>query len=301
MHLEGVLFFPVTPFGGDGRLAEEMLARHVDQGVTKGAGGVFAACGTGEFHALDADEYERVVRVAVETTAGRVPVLSGAGGSLPYARECARRAAAAGADGLLVMPPYLVSAPPEGVARYVRELAAATDLPLIVYLRGNARLTPDAAAGLAGLPNVVGFKDGIGDIDLFQRILLAVRRATDRELLFINGLPTAEMTAHAYRGLGVPLYSSAVYGFLPEVALAFYRALTGGDDKLAQRLLTEFYRPLVELRDQVPGYAVALIKAGVTLRGIDAGSVRPPLVDPTPEHIARLERLIAKGLEIAGC
>jgi len=68
MHLKGVLFFPVTPFGADGRLAEEMLARHVDQGVAKGAGGVFAACGTGEFHALDADEYERVVRVAVETT-----------------------------------------------------------------------------------------------------------------------------------------------------------------------------------------------------------------------------------------
>ncbi|GII55117.1 putative 5-dehydro-4-deoxyglucarate dehydratase [Planotetraspora thailandica] len=301
MRLDGVLFFPVTPFSADGTLDEAALRLHVEAGVAAGAGGVFAACGTGEFHALALEEYERVVRIAVEATAGRVPVLSGAGGPLPFAQACAGAAARAGADGLLVLPPYLVAAPPAGLVRYMREVCAATDLPAIVYQRGNARFTPRTAAELATEPKIIGFKDGIGDLDLLQRIILAVRQATDREFAFFNGLPTAEMTVPAYRGLGVNLYSSAVFCFVPEVALAFHRAVTTGDGEMTRRLLTEFYRPLVELRDLVPGYAVSLVKAGVTLRGLDAGLVRPPLVDAAPEHVTRLKDLVATGLEIVSC
>ncbi|WP_433497381.1 5-dehydro-4-deoxyglucarate dehydratase [Sphaerimonospora sp. CA-214678] len=301
MRLDGVLFFPVTPFAADGTLNEDALRRHVERGVDAGAGGVFAACGTGEFNSLGLDEYERVVRIAVEATAGRVPVFSGAGGALPFARDCARIAERSGADGLLLLPPYLVNAPASGLVRYVREIASASVLPSIVYQRGNARFTPESAAEIAGLPGVVGFKDGLGDLDLLQRITLAVRQATDREFMFFNGLPTAEMTAQAYRGLGVNLYSSAVFCFVPEISLGFHKAVTAGDDDLVRRLLTGFYRPFVELRDLVPGYAVALVKAGVALRGLDAGPVRPPLVDAAPEHVARLEELIASGLEIVGC
>ncbi|MBB6078761.1 dihydrodipicolinate synthase/N-acetylneuraminate lyase [Streptomyces paradoxus] len=116
---------------------------------------------------------------------------------------------------------------------------------------------------------------------------------------FFNGLPTAEMTAPAYRGVGVELYSSAVFAFAPEIALAFHRALADGDDALVSRLLDEFYGPLVALRDEVPGYAVSLVKAGVTLRGLDVGGVRAPLLDPAPEHIARLAKLLDHGLEVA--
>ncbi|GAA3215194.1 5-dehydro-4-deoxyglucarate dehydratase [Nonomuraea helvata] len=300
MRLDGVLFFPVTPFDADGDLAEPALARHVAEGVAAGAGGVFTACGTGEFNALDLDEYTRVVAVSVASAAGRLPVFSGAGGPLPAARAIARAAAAQGADGLLLMPPYLVSGPPAGLVRYVREVAASVDLPVVIYQRGTARFSPSAVAELAELPNVVGFKDGLGDFDLLQRIILTVRRSTRKDFTFFNGLPTAELTVPAYRGLGVSLYSSAVFAFAPEIALAFYKAITGGDEVLTQRLLTEFYLPLVELRDLVPGYAVSLVKAGVRMRGLEVGGVRAPLVDPAPEHLECLERIIAKGLEIAG-
>ncbi|NUP24526.1 MAG: 5-dehydro-4-deoxyglucarate dehydratase [Nonomuraea sp.] len=301
MRLDGVLFFPVTPFGADGAVAGTVLAQHVSDGVAAGAGGVFAACGTGEFNALDLDDYTRVVATSVAATAGRVPVFGGAGGPLPTAVALARAAAANGADGLLLLPPYLVSAPPDGLVRYVREVAAASPLPVIIYQRGNARFSPAAVAELAGLPNVIGFKDGLGDLDLLQRIILTVQAAAPAgEFTFFNGLPTAELTVPAYRGLGVSLYSSAVFAFAPEIALAFHKAVTGGDEVLVQRLLTGFYLPLVELRDLVPGYAVSLVKAGVRLRGLDVGGVRPPLVDPAPEHVAVLERITAKGLEIAG-
>ncbi|TDD20610.1 5-dehydro-4-deoxyglucarate dehydratase, partial [Nonomuraea diastatica] len=300
MRLDGVLFFPVTPFGADGGLAEPALARHVAAGVAAGAGGVFTACGTGEFSALDLDEYTRVMAVSVRAADGRVPVFGGAGGPLPAAKAIARAAAAQGADGLLLMPPYLVTGPASGLVQYVREVAEAGGLPVIIYQRGTARFTPGAVAELAKVPNVIGFKDGLGDFDLLQRIILTVRSSTDKPFTFFNGLPTAELTVPAYRGLGVNLYSSAVFAFAPEISLAFYKAVTGGDEVLVQRLLTHFYLPLVELRDLVPGYAVSLVKAGVRIRGLDVGGVRPPLVDPSPEHVASLERLITTGLEIAG-
>lgn len=238
MRLDGVLFFPVTPFGLDGAVAGEVLAEHVARGVAAGAGGVFTACGTGEFNALDLDDYTEAVTASVAATAGRVPVFAGAGGTLPAARAVARAAAANGADGLLLMPPYLVTAPAGGLVRYVLEVSEAGGLPVIIYQRGTARFSPAAVAELAQAQNVIGFKDGLGDFDLLQRIILTVRQATDRPFTFFNGLPTAELTVPAYRGLGVRLYSSAAFAFAPEVALAFHRAVTGGDEELTRRLLT---------------------------------------------------------------
>ncbi|MEU1005217.1 5-dehydro-4-deoxyglucarate dehydratase [Streptomyces tibetensis] len=300
MKFHGVLFFPVTPFAADGSLDEERLAQHIESGVAAGAGGVFVACGTGEFHALSTEEIERATRVAVQTTAGRVPVLAAAGGPTPVARDQAARVERAGADGILLLPPYLVSAPQQGLVRYVEEVIAATNLPVVFYQRGTARLSAETAAEIAALPGVVGLKDGIGDIERMHRIVRAVRAVPGTEdFQFFNGLPTAEMTAPAYQGIGVELYSSAVFAFAPEIALAFHRALAEDDDALVSRLLDEFYGPLVALRDEVPGYAVSLVKAGVTLRGLDVGGVRAPLLDPTPEHIARLAELLDHGLEVA--
>ena len=301
MKFHGVLFFPVTPFAADGSLDEERLAQHIESGVAAGAGGVFVACGTGEFHALSAEEVERATRVAVTTTAGRVPVLAAAGGPAPVARDQATRVERAGADGILLLPPYLVSAPQQGLVRYVEEVITATDLPVVFYQRGTARLTAETAAEIAALPGVVGLKDGIGDIERMHRIVRAVRAVPGTEdFQFFNGLPTAEMTAPAYQGVGVQLYSSAVFAFAPEIALAFHRALAEDDDALVSRLLDEFYGPLVALRDEVPGYAVSLVKAGVTLRGLDVGGVRAPLLDPTPDHVARLSKLLDHGLEVVG-
>jgi hypothetical protein len=118
------------------------------------------------------------------------------------------------------------------------------------------------------------------------------------DFLLLNGLPTAELTALAYRGIGVTAYSSAVFCFAPEIALGFNRALRAGDVATLARYLDGFYRPLAELRDLGAGYAVSLIKAAVRLRGLDAGSVRPPLTDPPPEHLDRLAAIIDRGLAL---
>jgi 5-dehydro-4-deoxyglucarate dehydratase len=128
-----------------------------------------------------------------------------------------------------------------------------------------------------------------------------VRAVTDalapsgKPFQFFNGLPTAEVSQQAYRAIGVTLYSSATFAFAPELALAFYEALERGDEDTVAALLREFFHPLVRLRDTVPGYAVSLIKAGVTMEGLDAGPVRAPLIMPSPEDLAALGRIIDAG------
>ena len=295
LSFTGVLFFPVTPFDSDDRVATDVLERHVATGVENAAGAVFAACGTGEFHALSVSEYSTVVSHAVRATAGRVPVVGGAGGSIGNARAYAAAAESAGADALLVLPPYLVGAPQAGLVAYVEALAASTRLPLIVYHRGNAQFTADSIARLLDNPSVIGVKDGTGDIAAAQQFVLAARRSGRDDVLFFNGLLTAELSQAAYRAIGVPLYSSAAFAMAPEIANAFYRAYRDGDEVARVRLLDGFYEPLVKLRDEVPGFAVSLIKAGLRLGGLDVGPVRPPLVDPDPAQLDRLARILEHG------
>ncbi|MFK4103005.1 5-dehydro-4-deoxyglucarate dehydratase [Streptomyces sp. NPDC019531] len=291
----GPLFFPVTAYGPDGSVDLAVYRAHIRRGVDMGAAAVFACCGTGEFHALTPEEFEVCVRAAVEETAGRVPVVAGAGYGTALAVRYARLAETAGADGLLAMPPYLVVAGQEGLLRHYREVAAATALPVIVYQRDNAVFTPETAVELARTEGIIGLKDGLGDLDLMQRIVSAVRTEGPGDFLYFNGLPTAEQTQLAYQAIGVPLYSSAVFCFAPEIALAFHRALIDGDRATAERLLDGFYRPFVELRARGRGYAVALVKAGVRLRGLDVGEVRPPLHEPGEDHVKQLTEIIERG------
>jgi 5-dehydro-4-deoxyglucarate dehydratase len=291
----GPLFFPVTAFAPDGSVDLDAYRTHVRRGVEAGAAAVFACCGTGEFHALTPEEFAQCVRAAVEETGGRVPVVAGAGYGTALAVRYARLAHEAGADGLLAMPPYLVVAGQEGLLRHYREVAAATPLPVIVYQRDNAVFTPRTVVELARTDGIIGLKDGLGDLDLMQRTVSAVRTEAPGDFLYFNGLPTAEQTQLAYHGIGVTLYSSAVFCFAPEIALAFHRALATGDETTAHRLLDGFYRPFVELRAQGRGYAVSLVKAGVRLRGLDVGEVRPPLHEPGEDHVKQLAQVIERG------
>jgi 5-dehydro-4-deoxyglucarate dehydratase len=295
MNFDGILFFPVTPFDADGGVDTALLRSHVATALDHAPGGVFPACGTGEFHALSAEEAATVVRTAVEVVDHRVPVVAGTGGPLGQATALARSAADAGADALLVLPPYLVGGPQAGLVAYVEAVAAASPLPVVIYHRGTAQYAVDSVRRLAQNPKVIGFKDGIGDVGLAQQIVRAVVEAGRTDFAFFNGLLTAELTQGAYRGIGIPLYSSAAFAMIPEVANAYYRAYLDGDEERRLALLDGFYAPLVRLRDEVPGFGVSLVKAGLRLGGLPVGGVRAPLIDPSPKQEERLAEILAAG------
>ncbi|MGC5005459.1 5-dehydro-4-deoxyglucarate dehydratase [Streptomyces sp. DT203] len=291
----GVLSFPLTSFHDDGSLDLDGFRAYVAAQIDASPGAVFPACGTGEFFSLDEDEYRDVVTAAVEAAAGRVPVVAGVGYGWAQAARFARIAEEAGADALLVLPHYLVAAPQDGLVAQLEHLAARTPLPLIAYQRDQVAFSVKSLMRIARIPGVIGLKDGHSDLDRLQRLTLA---APDG-FLFFNGAATAEIQARAYTTVGVPAYSSAVQAFAPEIADAFFEARRRGDDHVMDRLLREFYVPLVELRDRQPGYAVSLVKAAARLRGRPVGPVRAPLVDPSATDLADLERLLAAGLDLA--
>ncbi|MGW4984196.1 5-dehydro-4-deoxyglucarate dehydratase [Streptomyces mirabilis] len=292
----GVLSFPLTSFREDGGLDLEAYRAYLSDQLDSAPGAVFPACGTGEFFSLDEDEYRAVVGATVEIADGRLPVVAGIGYGWAQALRFARIAEEAGADAALVLPHYLVAAPQDGLVEQLRRIAAGTSLPLIAYQRGQVAFTADSLRRIAEIPTVIGLKDGHSDLDRLQRLTLA---APDG-FLFFNGASTAEIQARAYATVGVPAYSSAVHAFAPEIANAFFAALRDGDDTGVTKLLRDFYVPLVELRDRVPGYAVSLVKAAARLRGLPVGPVRAPLTDPGPEELDALAQVLDDGLKVVG-
>lgn len=287
----GLLSFPVTDFDAAGEFNPAGYRARLEWLMPYGATALFAAGGTGELFSLAPDEYPEIIKTAVETCRGKVPIIAGVGFGTRQAIAYAKEAEKAGAAGLLVLPHYLVEADAEGISRHVAAVCKAVKIGVIVYNRGVCRLGPDALEKLAAqCPNLIGFKDGIGDLEL----MVSVRRRMGDRFAYLGGLPTAEFFAAPYKAMGVPVYSSAVFNFIPKTAMDFYKAIATDDKATCNRLLDQFFMPYAAIRNKRPGYAVSIIKAGADLVGHSAGPVRTPLMDCNAEERAALKVLIDK-------
>ncbi len=284
----GLLSFPVTHFDDRLQFNEAAYRSHVEWLAGYEASVLFAAGGTGEFFSLSPSEIPTVIRAA-KASAGKTPIVSGTGYGTALAIEIAKSAEKAGADGLLLLPPYLMFAEQEGLVAHVKAVCSAVGIGVIVYNRDNAVLTADSIARLCDeCPNLIGFKDGVGDVD---KVIEITAKLGDR-LVYVGGMPTHEVYAQAYFAAGVTTYSSAVFNFVPQMAHAFYSALRGGDQATVDRILKDFFFPFVALRNRKKGYAVSIIKAGLDVIGREAGPVRPPLTNLTTEERALLDRIV---------
>src|ERR1700754_4323063 len=153
----GLLSFPVTPFNADYSFNETQYRSNMDWLCGYDVAGLFAAGGTGEFFSLTPAEVEKVVGVAVNETRGRVPVLAGAGYGTAIAKEMAAAAERAGADGILLLPPYLMHSEQDGLAAHIEAVCNVTKLGVIVYNRDNAVVNEHTLAKLCErCPNLVG-------------------------------------------------------------------------------------------------------------------------------------------------
>ncbi|EPC01406.1 5-dehydro-4-deoxyglucarate dehydratase [Litchfieldella anticariensis FP35 = DSM 16096] len=286
---DGLLSFPITDFDEQSRFDAASYRRRLEWFISHDISAVFVAGGTGEFFNLSLDEYREIVRLAVETVNGKLPVIASAGLSVESGKAFAKVAEEAGADGILLMPPYLTECPQDGLVDYARQICDATDINVIYYNRANGTLEVEAVQQLADqCPNLIGLKDGSGDIQALNKIIKTVG---DR-LVYIGGVPTAEIFAEAYLSIGVNTYSSAVFNFVPDMAVTFYKELRKGNSEVVKKITNDFFIPFVNLRDRKKGYAVSLIKAGAEIIGRPAGSVRAPLTMPTFEECQQLEKLV---------
>lgn len=286
---EGIMAFPATPFRTDGSLDLPQLGEHIDFLAQYQPSALAAAGGAGEIFSLSLSEHAEVIRQAVHHAHG-IPVIGGAGYGTQMAAEMARAIETAGADAVLLLPPYLVHCEQEGLYRHIRDVCRAVSIAVIPYSRDNAVLTPETVARLADeCPNLIALKDGTGD---FASVAALQARVGDR-LTVLNGAPTAEVFAPQLEAISIHCYSSAVFTFLPLVARHFYRALRNGEQHVIDDMLTRFYGPLVKLRQRKRGYAVSIVKAGLRIVGKSAGPVRAPLVDFDAADSAALSDLVA--------
>lgn len=292
----GLLSFPVTHFTADDRFDATNYRKHCAWLLEHGAAGLFAAGGTGEFFSLTPAEIGEVVSAAVAETQGRVPVIAGCGYGTAMAVELARDAEKRGADGLLLLPPYLVNSDQSGLSAHIEKVCRSVSIGVIVYNRDNAIVNDETLARLCERnANLVGFKDGVGDLELLARIYSRL----GKRLTYIGGMPTAETYALPYRDIGFDTYSSAIYNFMPVWAMRFYGAVSGGDRATVQNHLRDFVMPYIAIRNRARGYAVAIVKAGLSIVGRPAGSVRSPLTDLKPAEIEELRKLIERAQRLA--
>ena len=287
----GLLSFPLTDFDAQGNFNAKGYAERLEWLAPYGATALFAAGGTGEFFSLTADEYPGIIQTAVDTCKGKVPIIAGVGGPTRFAIQCAQQAERLGAHGALLLPHYLTEAGQEGLIAHVEQVCKSVQFGVIVYNRNVCKLTPESLAILADrCPNLIGFKDGVGDIETMSSIYM---KMGDR-FAYLGGLPTAEVYAAAYKALGTPVYSSAVFNFIPKTAMDFYHAVATDDMATQHHLLREFFMPYLAIRNKMQGYAVSIVKAGAKIVGHDAGPVRAPLTDLKANEVQELAALIAK-------
>ncbi|QOL48615.1 5-dehydro-4-deoxyglucarate dehydratase [Massilia litorea] len=287
----GLLSFPITDFDANGDFKPDTYAQRLEWLAPYGATALFVAGGTGEFFSLTPEDYTQVVKVAVETCRGKVPILAGAGGPTRMAIRYAQEAERLGAHGILLMPHYLTEASQDGLVEHVAAVCNSVKFGVVVYNRDRCKLNAASLLKLADrCPNLIGFKDGIGEIES----MVTIRRKLGDRFTYLGGLPTAEVYAAAYKALGVPVYSSAVFNFIPKTAIEFYEAVRTDDFATQGRLIDDFFLPYLDIRAKKAGYAVSIVKAGAAIAGHSAGPVRAPLTDLTGEETEQLAALMAK-------
>lgn len=297
-EIAGLQSFLSTPFDPNGEVDLPRLREHLDwvfDSAERSPAGCFPACGAGEVWSLDLDEYAGIVRVAVAAVGERVPVVAGVGYGARMARSMARAAADLGADGILIFPPYLSAGPPDGLFEHYRAIAESVDVAVLVYQRDGSLLDRETILRLADIPNVIGLKDGTGDLAMID----AIRADLGDAFLLGNGMPVAETWAPTYMEHGVRSYSPGGIDFIPELAWPFDDALASGDSTTVERILAGFFRPLKVLRERQVGYGVSISKAALALRNFPMGDPRPPLIPLLQDDRDDLEALLEQGLALA--
>ncbi|WP_310466959.1 4-hydroxy-tetrahydrodipicolinate synthase [Sphingomonas sp.] len=265
----------VTPFAG-GRVAEDTFAELVEWQIAEGSTGLVPCGTTGEVPTLSADEHRRVVKLAVDTARGRVPVIAGCGSySTAASIERMRAAAEVGATAALIVVPYYNKPSQSGIAAHYRALAEASDLPIVVYnvpSRTVADISVETLAEVARLPTVVGVKDASGNL---ARVT-AQRLASGEQFCQLSGNDDMALGFNAMGGVGC---ISVTANVAPKLCADFQEATREGrwDEALA---LNDRLYPLhaAMFADASPGpakYALSRVRPGFPTE------LRLPLTEPS--------------------
>lgn len=287
-YLQGVIAFPITPFRRDATLTidDEAFNAHIEFIAGSGVTAIVVAGGTGEFFSLDPDEVIHLTRLAARIAHGRILVITGVGRSVAEGRRLAPALLDAGADGMLLMPPYYATPDSEALVRYYEGIAAAVpSTGLIFYARDAARLEVTTLEALAKVPNIVAVKDGQGSV----RDFLHSRSVIGDRFKWLAG--AGDDLVGAYASAGAAGYTSSLACFDPKLSLELWELAHKGPWAALDSLLQTHVAPWYALRRKRRGYEVAVVKAAVEAYGGRAGPVRPPLANLEEQHLRDIQEL----------
>ena len=261
--LYGVIAFPITPFKEDLSLDLPGLHHNITKLIEHPVCALVIAGGTGEMYSLTPAEYTRVVELTALAVEDRVPVIAGVGFNQRLAIEMAQAAEKAGADGVLIFPPYYPHADDEGLFEYYRSVAAAVKLGVLIYSRDWAVFSPSMVQRLAGIPNLIAWKDGQGDIRRLQAIM---NHVGDR-LHWIGG--AGDDLVAAYYSTGIRTFTSSIATVAPLLSLKLHELAENGEHEMLTELLDRCVIPLYAIRARRRGYEVSTMKAMMDMVGLN--------------------------------
>lgn len=286
---EGSMVAMVTPFR-DGRVDEAKIGELVEFHVKNGTDAIIPCGTTGESPTLSHEEHKRVVEATIQAVAGRVPVIAGTGSnSTAEAIDFTRHAKKAGANGVLMVCPYYNKPTQQGLIAHYKAVAAAVDIPIILYNipgRTGVNMLPETVATLADVPNIVAMKEASGSLEQMTELISI---CGDR-LTVVSGDDTLTLPLMAVGGKGV---ISVVANIIPKETAEMTRAALNGDWKRAKEIHLRIF-PLCKAMfyETNPGP----VKTAMQLLGRLNGELRLPL---TPMSDANREKL-AKALKAYG-
>jgi 4-hydroxy-tetrahydrodipicolinate synthase len=285
--IEGMITAMVTSFTDDGALDEAGLRAAVRHQIDSGAEGLCPLGGTGEPLSLTVDEHKRVIDVVVDEAAGRVPVVIGTLlGRQADIIECGRHARRAGADAIMVIPPYFVVAKPPHIRQHFEAIAEAVDMPMVLFhgpTRSGVRLDADTILMLLDVvPRFVAIKETSGDLVIAGELL---RRARDG-FRVLQGFDEFVLPTFALGGHGAVLSLGCL---IPGLLQALATACRAGDLATARRIQLDIL-PLCRVIYGEPNPGP--LKLALKMAGRSAGPTRAPIYAPSAQTSALLYELL---------
>lgn len=278
----------ITPFTADGKVNEKVLAEIIEYQISHSTDAIVICGTTGESATLDHNEHTQAIKVAVDVTAGRIPVIAGTGSNdTAYALKLSNDAEKLGVDGLLMVTPYYNKASQEGLIKHFNYVADRVSTPIILYnvpSRTGCEIKPETYAELAKHKMIYAAKEATGNPSSIAKTISLV----PEDFAIYSGNDDQITPIMSLGGKGV---ISVLSNILPQVAHDIAQTALDGDFKKSAELQLKYLELCNAMFMDVNPIPV---KAAMRLMGIDVGPLRLPLCDMTPANTEKLKSVLQK-------
>ncbi len=278
----------ITPFTADGKVNEKVLAEIIEYQISHSTDAIVICGTTGESATLDHNEHTQAIKVAVDVTAGRIPVIAGTGSNdTAYALKLSNDAEKLGVDGLLMVTPYYNKASQEGLIKHFNYVADRVSTPIILYnvpSRTGCEIKPETYAELAKHKMIYAAKEATGNLSSIAKTISLV----PEDFAIYSGNDDQITPIMSLGGKGV---ISVLSNILPQVAHDIAQTALDGDFKKSAELQLKYLELCNAMFMDVNPIPV---KVAMRLMGIDVGPLRLPLCDMTPANTEKLKSVLQK-------